>query len=154
MLVTELANRLDQSRDMPDAAQSEVSTNLLLELGDLKTKVLRLTEQNTTLEGDVSFLKGLSEHVDAIEDQIIKWRDRLPEMTDDDNDEKVVTAVEVREELDELKEIVFKKLRGVFTKISTLEENVSTLEHDREDSWEAISIGHFYVIDLLWFWLY
>ena len=118
-LVTELANRLDQSRDMPDAALSEVSTNLLLELGDLKTKVLRLTERNTTLEGDVSFLKGLSEHVDAVED--------------------VVTAIEVREDLDELKEIVFKKFRGIFTKISTLEENVSTLEHDREDSWEAIS---------------
>ena len=53
-LVRDLANRLDQLRDIPNTTQSEVSTHLLLELGDLKTKVLRLTEQNTTLEGDVS----------------------------------------------------------------------------------------------------
>ena len=59
-------------------------------------------------------------------------------MTDDDNDEKIVTAVEVREELDEFKEAILKKLRGMVTKISTLEENIETLEHDREDSWEAI----------------
>ena len=59
-LVTELAHRLDQSQDNLSTPQGETSTSSLLELGDLRTKVLRLTEQNTTLEGEVSFLKSLS----------------------------------------------------------------------------------------------
>ena len=55
-LVEELANRLDRSQEASSAAQSEVSTNVLLEISDLRSKVLRLTEQNTKLEGDLSFL--------------------------------------------------------------------------------------------------
>ena len=93
--MTELANRLDQSRDGLSTPQGETSTSLLLELGDLKIKVLRLTEQNTTLEGDVSFLKHLAGHVEAIEEQILKWRFRLPEMTHDDNDEKVGLTIQI-----------------------------------------------------------
>ena len=138
-LVQELANRLDQSQGTSGATQSEVSTNVLLELGDLKSKVLHLIEQNTALDGDVSYLKKLSGQVEMIESQVIKWRFRLPELTEDDSEEWIVLAVEVREELDELKEVVLKKFRGILTRIGTLEESVHTLEHDREDSWEAIS---------------
>ena len=61
---TELANRVDQSQDGLNTPRDETSTNVLLELGDLRTKIARLTEQHTTLEGDVSFLKGLSEQVE------------------------------------------------------------------------------------------
>ena len=77
---------------------------MLLEIGDLKTKVLRLTEQSTKMDGDLSFLTKLSEQVDLIQDQIIKWRYRLPELTDDESQDRIVSAVEVREELDEFKE--------------------------------------------------
>ena len=59
-----------------------------------------MTEQSTKLDGDVSFLSKLSAQVELIEDQIVKWRYRLPELTDDESQEKIVSAVEVREELD------------------------------------------------------
>ena len=95
-LVEGLANRLDQSQATSNTPQSEISTNVLLEIGDLKTKVLRLTEQSTKHDGDLSFLIRLSEQVDLIEDQI-----RLPELTEDESKERVVSAVEVREELDD-----------------------------------------------------
>ena len=50
-LVEDLASRLDRSQEESGAAQSELSTNALLEVNDLKSKVSRLTEQNTKLEG-------------------------------------------------------------------------------------------------------
>ena len=121
-LVEELANRLDRSQEASNAAQSEVSTNALLEISDLKSKLLRLTEQNTKLEGDLSFLTKMSEQVDLLEDQVIKWRYRLPELTDDESQEKIVSAVEVREELDEFKEIVLKKLKEFLTNLNALHE--------------------------------
>ena len=68
-----------------------------LEISDLKAKVLRLTEQNTQHDGRLTFLARMSEQVDLIENQIIKWRYRLPELTDDDSRERVVSAVEVQE---------------------------------------------------------
>ena len=66
-LVTELAHRLDQSQDSLSTPQGETCASALLELGDLRTKVIRLTEQSTTLEGEVSYLKNLSERVEVLE---------------------------------------------------------------------------------------
>ena len=71
-LVEEMANRLDQSRATSGVSQSEVSTNTLLKIGDLKTKVSRPTEQSTKHEGDLSYLAQLSAQVNQLEDQIIK----------------------------------------------------------------------------------
>ena len=138
-LVEELANHLDQSQEVSSTAQSEVSTNVLLEISDLKSKVLRLTEQSTKLDGDLSSLTKLSEQVELLEDQVIKWRYRLPELTDDESKEWVVSAVEVREELDEFKEVVLRKLKEFLTNLNTLQESVRLIENDREESWEAIS---------------
>ena len=137
-LVEELANRLDQSQEANSTGQSEISTNVLLEISDLKTEVLRLTEQSTKLDGDLSFLTKLSEQVELLEDQIIKWRYRLPELTDDESKERVVSAVEVREELDEFKEVVLRKIQWILTNLDSLQESVRLLENDREESWEAI----------------
>ena len=142
-LVEGLANRLDQTQETSNTAQSEISTNVLLEIGDLKTKVLRLTEQGTKHDGDLSFLTRLSEQVELIEGQIIKWRYRLPELTDDESKERVVSAVEVREELDEFKEIVLRKLKEFLTNLNALQEKVRLIENDREESWEAISQGEY-----------
>ena len=64
-VVEDLASRLDRSQETSGVAQNELSTNALLEINALKSKVDRLTEQNTKLEGDVSYLSSLSEHVDA-----------------------------------------------------------------------------------------
>ena len=138
-LVEELANRLDRSQEVSSATQSEMSTNVLLEINDLKSKVLRLTEQSTKLYGDLSFLSKLSVQVELLEDQIIKWRYRLPELTDDESQERIVSVVEVREELDELKEAVFRKLKEILTNLNTLRESVQLIENDKEESWEAIS---------------
>ena len=131
-LVTDLANRLDQSQETGSATQSELSTNVLLELADLKSKVCRLAEQGAQLDGDVSFLKRLSEHVDLIEGQIIKWKYRLPELADDEGQEKIVTAVEVQEELDDLRDVVDKRLKEVMTSLNSLRESVRLIETDRE----------------------
>ena len=70
------------------------STNALLEINDLKSKVTRLTEQNTKLEGQLSYLSSLSDQMDAL------WK-CLPPGTGPDGTERVVTAVEVQDEMDE-----------------------------------------------------
>ena len=134
-LVEDLASRLDRSREESNATQSELSTNALLEINDLKSKVSRLTEQSTKLEGDVSFLSRLSDQVDLL------WKCRLPEQADDKNREKVVTAVEVQEELDELKNEVYRKLKEMSTGLNNLRESVRLIENDKDESWEAMMFG-------------
>ena len=52
-LVEDLASRLDRSQAASIATQGELNTNALLEINDLKSKVCRLTEQSTKLEGDL-----------------------------------------------------------------------------------------------------
>ena len=49
-LVEDLASRLDRSQAVSSVTQSELSTNILLEINDLKSKVCRLTEQSTKLD--------------------------------------------------------------------------------------------------------
>ena len=132
-LVEDLASRLDRSQEESSATQSELSTNALLEINDLKSKVSRLTEQNTKLEGEVSFLSRLLGQVDLL------WKCRLPEQTDDEDQEKAVTAVEVQEELDELKNEVYRKLKEMSTGLNNLRESVQLIENDKDESWEAIS---------------
>ena len=95
-LVEGLANCLDQSQGTSSTVQSELSTNVQLEISDLKAKVVRLTEQNTEHDGKLTFLASMSEQVDLLQDQIIKWRYRLPDLTDDNSRERVVSAVEAR----------------------------------------------------------
>ena len=68
-----------------DAVQSESSVAMQLELDDIKAKVLRLTEQGTEHDGRLSFLAQMSTQVDLLQDQIIKWRLRLPDLTDDNS---------------------------------------------------------------------
>ena len=137
-LVEGLANRLDQSQDSLSTPRGETNTSVLLDMSDLKTKVSRLTEQHTKLEGDVSFLRDLHERVEELGFQIVKWGNRLPDLNDE-NDEKVPTAIEVQEELSELTDTCFRKFNGIFTRLSALEGMVGTLEHSREESWEAVS---------------
>ena len=84
-----------------------------------------MTEHSTKLEGDLSCLAKMSEQVELIQDQIIKWRYRLPELTGDDSQERIVSAVEVREELDEFKEVVLRKPKEFLTNLNTLQERCS-----------------------------
>ena len=137
-LVEELASRLDRSQDNLSTPQGEASTSILLDIGDLKTKVVRLTEQHTTLEGDVSFLRDLHERVEELGTQIVKWNNRLPDLNDE-NDQKVPTAIEVQEELTTLTDTSYRKFHSIFSRLHTLEGMVGTIEHSREESWEAVS---------------
>ena len=97
-MVEELAGRFDRSQDGLGTPQGEASTGVLLDIGDLKTKVARLIEQHTQMDGDVSFLKSLHENVEELGKQIIKWNNRLPDLNDvtDEDGDKVPTAIEVQ----------------------------------------------------------
>ena len=137
-LVEGLASRMDQSQDSLSTPQGEANTGVLVDIGDLKNKVFRLTEQHTKLEGDVSFLRDLHERVEELGTQIVKWNNRLPDLHDE-SDEKVPTAIEVQEDLSELTDACYRKFNSIFTRLTTLEGMVGTPEHSREESWEAVS---------------
>ena len=137
-MVEDLASRLDRSQDSLNTPQGEASTGILLDIGDLKSKVARLIEHHTQLDGDVSYLKTLQESVDELGTQIVKWNRRLPDLNDE-NDDKVPTAIEVQEELTSLTDTCFKKFHSLFNRLQALEGMVGTLEHSREESWEAVS---------------
>ena len=50
--------------------------------------------------------------------QIIKWNHRLPDLNDE-NDEKVPTAIEVQEALTVLSEASYKKFHSLFNRLHT-----------------------------------
>ena len=95
--------------------------------------VTRLNEQSTKFDGDVCFLSKLSDQIDLL------WKCRLLDQANDENQEKVVTTVEVQEELGDLKNVVHKKLEKMSTNLNTLRENVRLIENDKDESWETIS---------------
>ena len=121
--------------------QGEASTGVLLDIGDLKTKVASLTEQHTRMDGEVFFLKSLHESVEELSRQVVKWKNRLPDLNDvtDEDGDKVPTAIEVQEELTSLTNISFTKFHNLFNRLQALENMVGTLEQSREESWEAVS---------------
>ena len=84
------------------------------------------------------FLRDLHERVEELGTQIVKWINRLPDLNDE-NDEKVPTAIEVQEELTALTDTSYRKLNSIFNRLHTLEGMVGTIEHSREESWEAVS---------------
>ena len=131
-VVEDLASRLDRSQETSGAAQNELSTNVLLVINDLKSKVSRLTEQNTKLEGDVSYLSSLSDQVNAL------WK-CLPPGTGEEGQERVVTAVEVQDEMDEFRNDVYRKIKELATGLNNLRESVQLIEKDKDESWEAVS---------------
>ena len=140
-MIEELASRFDRSQDSLSTPQGEASTGVLLDIGDLKTKVARLTEQHTRMDGEVSFLKALHESVEELGKQVVKWNNRLPDLNDvtDEDGDKVPTAIEVQEELTSLTNISFTKFHNLFSRLQALENMVGTLEQSREESWEAVS---------------
>ena len=138
-LVEELANRMDHQQASVGATQSESSLAMQLEISDLKAKVLRLSEQYTEHDGKVNFFSGMSEQVAYMEQQIHRWRHRLPDLSDDDSRERVVTAVEVQEDLDKFKDKTMEKVREVSNALLALEREVQSFERARDVSWEAVS---------------
>ena len=110
-----------------------------LEVNDLKTKVLRLTEQITDHTAKVNFFSVMSEKVDLMEQQIHRWRYKLPDLTDDDSQEPVASAVEVQERLSKFQDLTMEKVRDVRQDRTSLEREAQLFESPRSDSWEVIS---------------
>ena len=69
----------------------------------------------------------MSEQVDLIEQQIHRWRHRLPDLSDDDSRERVVSAVEVQEDLNKFKDKTMEKVREVNNALCALQREVSTV---------------------------
>ena len=138
-LVEELADRLGHSQERVTATQSESSLTMQLEINDLKAKALHLTEQYTEHDGKVSYFSGMSEQVAYLEQQIHKWQHRLPDLPDDDSRERVIPAVEVKEDLDKSKDKAMEKVREVNNALFALETEVRLFERACDESWEAVS---------------
>ena len=136
-LVEDLASQLDRSQ-ASNATLHEVNTNALLEINDLKLKVARLTEQNTKLEGNMSYLSSLSDQVDALWNYIPPGS-APPGETGDPSQVRRVTAVEVQDEMDDLGRDVYRKIKELATGLNNLRESVQLIERDKDESWEAVS---------------
>ena len=63
----------------------------------------------------------------------------MPDLTDDDSREPVESVVEVKENLDKLKDLTVNRVREVNNALLSLEEKVQLMERARSESWEVIS---------------
>ena len=64
----------------PEPVSSENSVPVTLEINDFKTKVAHLIEQVDQHNREVGHISPVMQRVDLIEDQIHRWRIRLPDM--------------------------------------------------------------------------
>ena len=151
-VVEELARRVDvmQNGTHPGGVSSDSNTTgeqnlsdasvaLQLEIEDLTRKVARLSDQSTQHTQQINGLTPLAERVDLAESQIIRWRYRLPDLTDNDDDQPVVTAVEVQEQLNAFKETTRRKIQGIIQQTVSLDEKIGILERARSETWELVS---------------
>ena len=63
----------------------------------------------------------------------------MPDLTHDDDQQPIVTAVEVQEQLNKFQESTRNKIHDVRQEIDSLERKVRILEIARSESWELIS---------------
>ena len=97
----------------PGQNPPDVSVPALLEIEDLKRKVVRLIEQATQHTQDISSLTPLIERVNLAENQTIRFRHRIPDLTDTEPGERMVTAVEVQEQLNGFKGATQQRIEDV-----------------------------------------
>ena len=69
----------------------------------------------------------------------MRWRHRLPELTDNEDGWPVVTAVDVQEQLDRFRELTRGKIHEMRQETNSLEEKIRILERARSESWELVS---------------
>ena len=63
-----------------------------------------------------------------------EWRYRLPELTDDEDDQPVVTAVDVQEQLDNFRELTRRKIHEIRLETNSLEEWIGIWERACSES--------------------
>ena len=123
----------------PGPSPSDVSTSMFLQNKDLKRKVARLTETTTQYSQDTHSLTPMKEKTDLAEKQIMRWRHRLPDLTDDESDEQAATAVDVQEQLNSFKGAVCRKTEDIQHVTTALEDKVNILRRVRNDAWELVN---------------
>ena len=126
-LVEELTRRMDHAQEGRVVAEIQEGPGVAiqLEVNDLKAKVLRLTEQVTEHTAKLNFFSVMSEKVDLMEQQIHRWRYRLPDLTDDESQEPIVSAIEVQEELNRLKDLTMSKVCEVRDDLHSLDRDAT-----------------------------
>ena len=69
----------------------------------------------------------------------MRWRHCLLDLTNDEDQQPIVTAVEVHKQLNKFQELTRNKIHDVRQEIDSLERKVRILEVARSESWELIS---------------
>ena len=110
-----------------------------MEIEELKRKGARLAKQSTQHTQDASTLTPLIERVDLAENQIIRCHYRLPDLTDSDDEQRVITAVEVQEQLYTFKDTTRRRIQELRQVTLSLDERVNILQRARSAAWELVS---------------
>ena len=113
----------------PEQVPPENCVPAFLEIEDLKRKVACLIEQVGQHTQETSTLNPVIPRVDLMQNQITRWRYRLPDMATDNDDkaETVAIAIEAREELQALKEADRRRIAETREVITALEDRVNIL---------------------------
>ena len=131
------------SSNSPEQATPEAGVPALLEIEDMKRKVVRLTEQVTKNTQDISNVTPVLPRVDLMENQVTQWRYRLPDLIADegDSDEELVavTAVEVYEQLGGFKGATRRKIEELRQATVALEDRLNILRRSRDDAWQLVN---------------
>ena len=69
----------------------------------------------------------------------MRWRYRLPELTNDEDHQPIVTAVDVQEQLTRFQELTRGKTDEIRQETNSIEEKIRILERARSESWEFVS---------------
>ena len=145
-IVEELARRMDtmqhgthprNAASDSGAAQGQTLTDagvtMQLEIEDLKAKVARRIEQSTDHSTQIGLLNPLKETVELAVNQVIKWRHGLPDLTDDEDDSTIVTAVEVQEQLQAFRVQIRDRINEIRLETQSLEVKLA--------SWNRLAVN-------------
>ena len=98
-----------------------------MEEEDLKQKVAPLIEQVDQHNREIGNVSPVMPRVELIEDQIERWRYRLPNMLLGDQIDEITTAIEVQEELQALNAADRRRIEEIREVITAIEERVNIL---------------------------
>ena len=120
------------------------SREMRTSIGRFIRKVARLIEQATTNSQEISDVKPALPRVDLMENQIIRWRHRHPNLTEDDDgdsDEEVsmLTAHAICEHLGALQGATRRKIEELRQAIMAHEDRVNILRSSRDDTWQLVN---------------
>ena len=100
-----------------------------------------LIEQVDRNNGELGNLRCALPRLDLIEDQIQKWRCRLPDVMVGDEINEVIAPIEAQEELQASKEADRRRIEEIRDVIPVIqfEERVNILRRFRSETWDLLS---------------